>query len=91
MQLNGWQLQLSEQPSVNNGGYVGVIKQRNIFLAKITIFRGEGQVVLPGAGCATAKEAALRLAMYKAEPYEIEKKHPDRAPRGKGKVRPPLR
>ena len=82
-----YELQLSTAPSEKNGGYVGVVKQGNHFHAKITIFKGDGQTMLPGNGCCTAKEAALRLAMYKAEPYEIEKKNPDRAAKGNGKVR----
>ena len=85
-----YELPLSSTPSDKNGGYVGVVKQGNHFHAKITIFKGEGQTMLPGSGCLTAQEAAIRLAMYKAEPYEIEKKNPDRAAKGAGKVRPRL-
>ena len=74
-----YELELSNKPSLQNGGYVGVFKPGNHYHSKITIFKGEGQTTLPGPGCKTAKEAALRLAMYKEEPYEIEKKNPDRA------------
>lgn len=82
-----YELELSSKPSEKNGGYVGVVKQGNHFHAKITIFKGDGQTMLPGRGCCTAQEAALRLAMYKAEPYDIEKKNPERAPKGAAKVR----
>ena len=81
-----YELQLSEKPSSKNGGYVGVVKQGNHFRAKITIFCGKGQTMIPGPGCNTAQEAALRLAVYKAAPYHIEKKNQERATRGKGKV-----
>ena len=81
-----YELQLSEKPSSKNGGYVGVVKQGNHFHAKITIFCGKGQTMIPGPGCNTAQEAALRLAVYKAAPYNIEKKNQERATRGKGKV-----
>ena len=83
-----YELELSNKPSLQNGGYVGVFKPGNHYHSKITIFKGEGQTTLPGPGCKTAKEAALRLAMYKEEPYEIEKKNPDRAAKGASKVRP---
>ena len=89
VELNGvtYKLQLSSKPSPNNGGYVGVVKQGRLFHAKITIYKGEGQTMLPGAGCDTAQEAALRLAMFKKAPYEIEKRRPDLAPKGAPKVR----
>ena len=38
--------------------------------------------MLPGAGCDTAQETALRLAIYAAAPYEIDKKNPNRAEKG---------
>ena len=82
-----YELPLSSAPSEKNGGYVGVVKQGNYFHAKITIFKGDGQTMLPGSGCLTAQDAALKLAMYKAEPYQIEKKNPSRAPKGWSKVR----
>ena len=90
VELNGvtYELQLSSKPSPNNGGYVGVVKQGRLFHAKITIYKGEGQVMLPGAGCNTAQEAAVRLAIYAAAPYEIDKKNPNRAEKGAAKVRP---
>ena len=44
--------------------------------------------MLPGAGCDTAQETALRLAIYAAAPYEIDKKNPNRAEKGAAKVRP---
>ena len=46
--------------------------------------------MLPGPGCATAQEAALRLAKYAADPYDIDKKNTERAAKGEGKVRPRL-
>ena len=85
-----YELKLSNKPSENNGGYVGVVKQHNLFHAKITIYKGEGQTMLPGPGCVTAQDAALRLAMYAADPYDIEKKNPERAAKGEGKVCPRL-
>ena len=69
-----YELQLSEKPSSKNGGYVGVVKQGNHFHAKITIFCGKGQTMIPGPGCNTAQEAALRLAVYKAAPYHISRR-----------------
>ena len=44
------------------------------------------QTTLPGLACGTAKEAALRLAKFRAAPFEIVKKEPDRAPKGESKV-----
>ena len=92
LQVGGatYELKLSNKPSENNGGYVGVVKQHNLFHGKITINKGEGQTMLPGPGCATAQEAALRLAKYAADPYDIEKKNTERAAKGEGKVRPRL-
>ena len=56
------ELALSDKPSDNNGGYMGVVRQGKLFHAKITFSRGDGQTMLPGPGCGTAKEAAIRLA-----------------------------
>lgn len=39
------------------------------------------QTTIPGPACKTAKEAALRGAMFRAAPFEITKKDPERAPR----------
>ena len=80
-----YELQLSKKPSEKNGGYVGVVKQGNLFHGKLTLSRGAGQTMLPGDGCKTAQEAALRIAKYKAAPFLIPKKNPDRAPKGENK------
>lgn len=82
-----YELTRSRKPSANNGGYEGVVKQGNLFHAKLTLARGGGQTVLPGDGLNTPQEAALRIAKYKLAPYEIEKKNPYRAAKGEGKVR----
>ena len=82
-----YELPRSKKPSDRNGGYEGVVKQSNLFHAKATLKKGDPQTMLPGPGCATAKEAALRLAKFRAAPYPIVKKDPDRAPKGGGKVR----
>ena len=42
------------------------------------------QTTLPGPACSTPQDAALRLARYRAAPYEIVKHNPDRAPKGRG-------
>ena len=39
------------------------------------------QTTIPGPACKSAKEAALRGAMFRAAPFEITKKDPERAPR----------
>ena len=86
-----YELKLSAKPSDNNGGYEGVVKAGNLFHAKPTLERGGGQTMLPGTGenagkgCRTAREAALRIAEYKAAPYPLVKK--ERAPKGDAKVR----
>jgi len=82
-----YELKRSKKPSANNGGYEGVVKQGMLFNAKPTLKTGGGQTMLPGGGCRTAKEAAVRIAKYKLDPYPIEKVNPDRAERGQGKVR----
>ena len=65
----------------NKSTYKHVVELRpGQFHAKITIEKCGGQVIIPGRACATAKEAALRLAMYKANPQPIVKK--EHAPRG---------
>ena len=85
-----YELPLSTKPSDQNGGYAGVFKPAGgrLFHARTTLKPGGGQTVLHGAGCASAQEAALRLAKFKAAPYDIEKKNEDRAPKG-SKVRAP--
>ena len=80
-----YELLLSKKPSENNGGYMGVVKQGNLFHGKVTLARSAGQTMLPGDGCKTAQEAALRIAKYKAAPFLITKKNPDRAPKGENK------
>ena len=45
----------------------------------------KAQTPIPGPACKTAAEAALRLAKYKAKPFAIDKKDPDRAPKGEAK------
>ena len=81
-----YELPLSKKSSDNNGGYEGVFKPGNFFHSKVTLSKGGGQTTLPGQGCRTAREAALRIAKFKAAPYEIEKKNPERDPKGEGKV-----
>ena len=83
-----YELPLSAKRSDSNGGYTGVFKPAGLFHARITLTPGGGQTVIPGDGCATPQEAAVRLAKFKAAPYDIEKKNEDRAPKGK-KVRAP--
>ena len=82
-----YELQLSKKPSEKNGGYVGVVKQGNLFHGKLTLSRGAGQTMLPGDGCKTAQEAALRIAKYRAEPYLIPTKNPERAAKGESKAK----
>ena len=86
-----YELPKSKKPSESNGGYEGVVKPGRLFHAKTTLARGGGQTMLPGAGFATAREAALELAKFKAKPFEIEKNNPARAKKGEGngKVRAP--
>ena len=71
--------------TTNNGGYMGVVLQGNLYYPKITLEQGVGQTVIPGGGCSTPREAALRIAKYLASP--IAKKDPERAPKGAAKVR----
>lgn len=52
-----YELVQSRRLSPDNGGYEGVTKQGNKFNAKIAIEKGKPQTMLPGGGCATAKEA----------------------------------
>ena len=62
-------------------GYKNVVELRpGQFHAKPTV--GGKQVTLPGPACTTAQEAAVRLAVYKANPYDIPKQNPERAARG---------
>ena len=82
-----YELKLAANPTPNNGGYMGVVQQGNLYYAKITLAKGAGQMVIPGGGCSTPREAALRIAKYWASPYPIHKKAPERAPKGAAKVR----
>lgn len=78
-----YELELSHHSKT---GYKSVVEVRaGEFHVKITQEKGGGQVTLPGPACKTAKEAALRLAMFKLNPQPIIKK--ERARRGEGKVR----
>jgi len=74
-----------ERSSGSKTGYKNVVELRpGQFHAKPSV---DGkQVQLPGDACNTAQEAALRLAIYKANPYPITKKNPGRAARGEGTV-----
>ena len=82
-----YELKLSKKPSARNGGYEGVVKQGRLFYAKPTLKRGAGQTMLPDGGFGSAQQAALKIAKYWLAPYVVEKKNPDRAGKGKGKVR----
>ena len=69
-------------------GYEGVYTPRpGQYHAKLRLdLSSTKQTTIPGPACKSAKEAALRLAKYKANPYPIEKKDPSRADKGQGKV-----
>ena len=82
-----YKLNLSAKPSEQNGGYQGVQKKGNTYYAKITPAPGAAQQFIPNVACKTAQLAALGIAKYWAAPYPIEKKDPDRAGKGFGKVR----
>ena len=69
-------------------GYEGVFAPHGPnkgFHAKLRLDENsKAQTTLPGPACKMAAEAALRLAKYRAAPFEIVKKDPDRAPKGEG-------
>ena len=74
------------QSTASASGYLGIIKVHGKFHAKVAVDPWPApQRTLPGKGCATAIEAAIRLAQYKAAPYPLPDKQ-ERRPRGKGKV-----
>ena len=68
-----YELKLAAKMTTNNGGYMGVVLQGNLYYPKITLEKGVGQTVIPGGGCSTPREAALRIAKYLASPYPIAK------------------
>ena len=77
-----YELELSRRSTT---GYKNVIKVRGgEFHAKPTPVKGGGQVTLEGPGCKTAREAALRLAKWKASEQPIVKEKKPRAARGQG-------
>ena len=82
---DGLILRLSKDSST---GYLNVVKVREKYHAKV---KGVGSSVfapqrtLPGGGCATARDAAIRLARYYEDPELLPPKA-ERRPRGQGKV-----
>ena len=81
---DGLELELS---SISVHGYLGVIKVRNEYHAKVAVDPWPApQRTLPGKGCASPREAAIRLARYRAAPYPLPPKK-ERRKRGQGKVR----
>ena len=71
-------------------GYEGVFEPHKGqgYHAKLRLDDSKGvkaQTTIPGPACKTPKEAALRLAKFRAAPFEIVKKDPGRAARGDGK------
>ena len=80
----GLELELSSSSST---GYLGVVKVRKKFHANVAVDPWPApQRTLPGKGCATAREAAIRLAWYNAAPYPLPPKK-ERRKRCQGKVR----
>ena len=81
---DGLQLELS---TASTFGYLGVIKVRNEFHARVAVDPWPApQRTLPGKGCSTAREAAIRLARYRAAGSPALPPKKERRPRGKGKV-----
>ena len=71
-------------------GYEGVFEPHKGqgYHAKLRLDDSKGvkaQTTIPGPACKTPKEAALRLAKFRAAPFEIVKKDPGRGARGDGK------
>ena len=83
---DGLLLQRSAAPK--GTGYLGIKIIHGKYYAKVTVEPWPApQRILPGGGCATAREAAIRRARYLAAPYPLGAKA-ERRSRGKGKVRP---
>ena len=86
----GTDWRLKHSPVNTRGeGWLGVAQLRpGQFHAKVNV-EGftDGQQFVPGGYCKTSQEAALRYTKYMAAPYPITKKDPERADKGKGRVR----
>ena len=73
--------------STSATGYHRVVKQRDVYHAKVVIDPWPApQRTLPGGGCKTARDAAIRLARYEAAGIPLPPKQ-ERRSRGDGKVR----
>ena len=71
-----YELKLAANPTPNNGGYMGVVQQGNLYYAKITLEKGAGQMVIPGGGCSIPREAASTDCQVLGQPIP----HPQEGP-----------